>query len=207
MNAQAKEYLKRFWRRVSDQKIVSVSKFWRFAQKLLKTLRHEVLMNSPSLWRLCFWSSAWRFWRQKFWWTSPAFKTWSLWRPSVKESWRPEVLLNVSSFHGLEVLKNLAKIRWFWSSFKSKSNSSEVKRRKYKCPARSTLGWASVLKGHFQLCKKHCKSTVRRWVMNKSKPLSHNGSYNGNIIIPEYKRDPKKRWILGRFRTTKTLKS
>src|ERR1044072_3042667 len=51
--------------------------------------------------------------------------------------------------------------------------------------------------------QKHCNNIVRVGVMNKLIPLSHNGSYNGNIIIPKYKRDLKERYRFGRFRTNK----
>ena len=101
---------KSFWRCVSDHEDSQRPQVLMICpEAILKTLRQEVLMNSPSFWRMWFWSSAWRFWRQKFWWTSPASKDLKILKTKCQSFWRQEVLMNVSRLHGLEVLNIKAK--------------------------------------------------------------------------------------------------
>ena len=74
---------------------------------------------------LSFWSSAEDTEDKKFWWTSPASEDLKILKTKCQRLWRPEVLMNVSRFQGLEVLKikatRLILIKLRWSSNWSKS--------------------------------------------------------------------------------------
>ena len=155
----------------------------------------------------------WRLWDRKFWWTVPASEENG--SGQVLKILKTEVLMNVSSVRRLEdsedqVPKNPEDQKFCWTSsnftglkfWRSRqrlidSDQASLKfklirsqRRKYKCSAKVHLTEQFVQGSHFQLCK----STVRRWVVNKSNSLSHNGSHNGYIIVLDYKRDSKERW-------------
>jgi hypothetical protein len=110
-----------------------------------------------------------RLWRQKFWWTSLIPRAWS-----SEDQGKCSLIL--------------IKLRWSsnWLEVKEESTSDlQIVHRTEHSYKAVTFGSA--------------KSTVRRWVVNKSISLSH----NGYIIVPDYKRDLKERWRLGRFCTHK----
>ena len=139
-----------------------------------------------------------RLWRQKFRWTSPASEDLKILKTKCQRLWRQKFWWTSLDSTSLK----------FWRSRQMFVDSDQAslkfklirsQRRKYKWPAKSTSDWAFVQGSHFRLCKSTAKSTVRRWVENKFHSISH----NGYIIVPDYKRDSKERWRLGRLCTYK----
>ena len=85
-------------------------------EAILKTLRQEVLMNSPSFWRSVS-DQVLKIMKTEVLINVSSTQRLEDSEDQVPASLKTKVLMNVSRLYGLKVLKISANVRWFWSSF------------------------------------------------------------------------------------------
>ena len=113
----------------------------------------------------------WSFWRQKFWRTSPAFKTWRLWRTKRQRSLKTrssECTSHGKKEHGKkDVCRKKRQIRWTKCQRILKTRSSVERRQIPRAWSSEDLGKESLIRSqeestqvqelvrcHYQLCKR-----------------------------------------------------
>ena len=133
----------------------------------LKTLRQEVLMNSPSFYS-CVSDQVLKILK-----TEVLMNVSSFWRledseDQVPKTLKTEVLMNVSSLYELEALKISARRKLLLIKLRWSSNWSEVNGESTRDLQIVHRTVQFVQGSHFHPCKKHCTP----WVANKFHSLS-----------------------------------
>jgi len=121
--------------------------------------------------KIAFLIKCWRFWRQKFWWTSPASEELKTLKTKCQRLWRQKFWWTSTDSTGLK----------FWRSRKrfvdsdQASSAIQINQKSKKKVQETCTQYIGLNSSYKKVTFNSAKSTARRWVVNKFYSLSHNG--------------------------------